>query len=444
MLPSLRFFLGLTIAAMNFSLVSLVQAADVVLFKDARVFDGTSDRLTKPQDVLIIGHKISDIGNNLAPPKGATIINAKGLTLSPGFIDAHTHIMLQLTYLEGITTDQFYWAYRAVQSANTFLMNGFTTVRDMSGNSFSLKTAIDMGTVIGPRIFPSGPMISQTSGHSDHRFDSHRNRLLDDDPGVFMRYEMVMVADGETEVLRATREALRRRASQIKISVGGGVSSASDPIDVIQYTEKEMRAAVQAASDYGTYVAAHAYTDAAIRRAIDAGVRTIEHGNLASAETLRYMQSKDVWLSPQVIVFSEYPASLNPAQKLKMDIVSNGLDNLFTAAKEVGFENIAFGTDIVMDPKLLSGMNREFTHRLKWFTPLEIMRQATSKGGQVLALSGKRAAYNGKLGVIEKDALADILLIRGNPLEDISILTKPKENIALIMKDGKILKNTIK
>lgn len=432
----------LLLLLMGIVLAVPVHAADKILFRNAQIFDGRSEQLSVPRDVLVDGNKISLVGTNLQV-EGAREIQAEGLTLSPGFIDAHVHIMLQLSLLQAITSDSFFYAYEATRSAENILMNGFTTVRDMSGNSFSLKKAIDTGIVTGPRIFPSGPMISQTSGHSDHRFDAHPSRMIRDEKNVLMNYDMVQIADGEAEVLRAAREALRRGASQVKIAGGGGVTSFADPIDVVQYTLPEMKAAVQAAADYGTYVAVHAYTDQSIRRAVEAGVRTVEHGNLATASTLRLMRNKDVWLSPQSIVFVEGVKGMNAVQKAKMDIVTKGLGDLFETAKAVNFTNIAFGTDIVMDPKQLAGMSREFTHRRKWFSAVEIMKQATSKNATMLALSGKRAPYDGKLGVIEEGALADILLIKGNPLEDISILTKPQENILLIMKDGKIYKDIV-
>lgn len=417
-------------------------AAERVLIRNAQIFDGVSANLSAPMDVIIEGAKIAAIGKSLEAA-GAYEIDATGLTLTPGFIDAHVHLMLQLSFFEGMTSDEFYYAYQGARSAETVLMNGFTTVRDMSGNAFSLKKAIDAGVMRGPRIFPSGPMISQTSGHSDHRFDAHKTRMVSDEKNTLMRYDMVQIADGRAEVLRAAREALRRRASQIKISAGGGVTSMADPIDVIQYTTDEMRAAVNAAEDYGTYVAAHAYTDASIKRAVAAGIKSIEHGNLASEQTLRYMKRKGVWLSPQAIVFAEYPKGLSKLQTAKMDLVSNGLDQLFKNARTANFTNIAFGTDIVMDPKLLAGMNREFTHRTKWFSPLEIMRQVTSGNARMLGMSGKRSPYDGTIGVVEEGALADILLIKGNPLEDISLLTKPEENLMLIMKNGEFVKNAL-
>jgi imidazolonepropionase-like amidohydrolase len=412
-----------------------------LLITNALVFDGRSETLKKGYDVLVVGDRIVTISKSPDLPPDTLVIDAAGRTMTPGFIDAHAHVMLQLSYIQGIASDRFFWAYVASQTAETYLMNGFTTIRDMSGNSFSLKTAIDRGILDGPRIYPSGPMISQTSGHSDHRFASHASKLIEDEPSVFMKYEMVAVADGRTEVLRASREALRRGATQIKIATGGGTGSYSDPMDVTQFTSDEIRAAVDAASDWGTYVAAHAYTDKAIRRAVDAGVKSIEHGNLASEDTLRYMQKNDVWLSPQVLTYTVHPRGYNEDQKRKHDLALAGLDGLFKAVKSSGFENIAFGTDVITDPAMIARVNEEFTLRERWFTPIEILRQATSKSAELLALSGQRNPYAAPIGIIEEGALADLLLIDGNPLEDMSLLAHPAESIDLIMKGGRIYRD---
>jgi len=341
------------------------------------------------------------------------------------------------------TQDTRYFAYVATQTANTYLMNGFTTIRDI-GNSFSLRLAIDRGYVVGPRIYPSGPMISQTAGHADHRLNSDASALIGGTWDPMVRYGDMAVVDGVPEVLKATREALRMGASQIKIAVGGGTGSYADPLEVTEFTPEEIRAAVQAAEDYGTYVMAHVYNVDGIRRAVDNGVKSIEHGNLIDEETLRYMQEHDVWLSPQVIAFVEMPIGYTEDQANKHRQALAGIDSMFTAAKRIGFDDIVFGSDIITDPEAMRRINEEFTFRAEWFTPAEILRQATSKGGELLAMSGPKNPYKeGPLGVIEVGAYADLLLINGNPLEDISILTNPGENLALIMKDGKIYKNTI-
>jgi imidazolonepropionase-like amidohydrolase len=418
----------------------------LTLISNVNIFDGKSGKLQENMNVLIKDNKIETISSEpLAVPQtdNVTMIDGGGRTMTPGFIAVHEHIVGQMSFGELFNSDTRYKAYVAVDTVNTYLMNGFTAVRDVAGDTFSLKKAIDRGIIVGPRIYPSGPMISQTSGHADHRHDSQRSKLIGGVDDVMVEQGDMAVVDGVPEVLKAVREALRRGASQIKIAVGGGTGSYGDPLDVVEFTPEEIRAATQAASDWGTYVCAHVYNSDGIRRAIDNGVKSIEHANLVDEKTLRYMQKQDIWLSPQVSVYTYIPAGYTEDQANKHRAAYAGLDNLFKTAKKMGYDKIAFGTDIITDPEALSRMNEEFTYREKWFTPAEILTQATSKSAELLAMSGERNPYPGKLGVIEKGAYADLLLINGNPLKDLSILLKPDENLALIMKDGKIYKNTI-
>ncbi len=414
-----------------------------ILITDARVFDGVSDELSAPMSLLIEDNLIKTLATSIEAPEDATVIDAGGRVLLPGFIDSHSHLMFQLSFGEAFSSDEFYWAYVATQAAEVYLDNGFTTVREVAGNSFSLKKAIDRGIVAGPRIYPSGPMISQTSGHSDHRTDAQKSAMIADELSVAMKYDMAQLADGRAEVLKAVREALRRGASQIKISVGGGTGSYADPLDTTQYTADEIRAAVEAAADWNTYVTAHVYNPDGARRAVENGVKCIEHGNLIDEATLRLMMENDVWLSPQVIVYTYHPLGYTEDQKAKHDEAFAGIDTMFTAAKKIGFENIAFGTDVITDLAMLRRANEEFVHRTQWFTPVEILRQATSKSAELMALSGPRNPYPGKLGVIEEGAYADLLIVEGNPLEQIEVLTEPEENLVLIMKDGAVHKNRL-
>jgi len=416
---------------------------NVTLIKNANIFDGKNEKLAEDMSVLIEGNKIAKSAKSIKAPAGATVIDAKGRTLTPGFIATHEHVIGQMPFGDIFTSDERYGAYVATQTARDYLMNGFTSIRDAAGNTFSLKKAIDRGYVVGPRIYPSGPMISQTSGHADHRHDSEKSKLIGGEDDIMVQYGDMAVVDGVPEVLKATREALRRGAAQIKIAVGGGTGSYADPLDVVEFTPEEIRAAVQAASDWGTYVMAHVYNSDGIRRAIDNGVKSIEHANLIDEPTMQLMKEKGIWLSPQVIVFTFIPHGYTEDQANKHRQAYAGIDNMFKIAKKIGFDRISFGSDIITDPETLKRINEEFVHRTKWFTPVEILRQATSNSAELLALSGPRNPYPGKLGVIEEGAYADILLINGNPLEDISILTKPKENLALIMKDGLIYRNTI-
>jgi len=416
---------------------------NVTLITNANIFDGKSETLNKGMSVLIEGNKITKIAKSIPAPAGATVIDAAGRTMTPGFIAMHEHIVGQMPFGDIFTQDTRYFAYVATQTANTYLMNGFTAIRDI-GNSFSLRLAIDRGYVVGPRIYPSGPMISQTAGHADHRHNSDASALFGGTWDPMVRYGDMAVVDGVPEVLKAAREALRMGASQIKIAVGGGTGSYADPLEVTEFVPEEIRAAVQAAEDYGTYVMAHVYNSKGIRRAVENGVKSIEHGQLVNEETLRYMKEKDAWLSPQVIVYTFIPKGYTEDQANKHRQAYAGIDNMFTMCKKIGFTNIVFGSDIITDPETMRRINEEFTFRTKWFTPAEILRQATSKGGELLAMSGPKNPYPGKLGVIEEGAYADLLLINGDPLKDIAILTKSEENLALIMKDGKIYKNTVK
>jgi imidazolonepropionase-like amidohydrolase len=415
-----------------------------VLITNARIFDGKSDKLSEGMSVLVEGDKITKIARSITAPSDATVIDAKGRTMTPGFIAMHEHVMMQAGALEIFASDDRYLAYVATQMAKIYLMHGFTSIRDI-GNSFSLRTAIDRGIVVGPRIYPSGPMISQTAGHADHRLPSDDSVFMGGTWDPMVRHGDMVVVDGVPEVLKATREALRMGASQIKIAVGGGTGSYADPLEVVEFTPEEIRAAVQAASDYGTYVMAHVYNSEGIRRAVDNGVKSIEHGNLVDEPTLRYMKEEDVWLSPQVIVYTFIPKGYTEDQANKHRQAYAGIDNMFTLAKKIGFTNIVFGSDVITDPDTLRKINDEFTYRTKWFTPAEILVQATSKGGELLAMSGPKNPYKeGPLGVIQEGAYADLLLVNGNPLDDISVLTKPEENLALIMKDGKIYKNALR
>jgi imidazolonepropionase-like amidohydrolase len=222
------------------------------------------------------------------------------------------------------------------------------------------------------------------------------------------------------------------------------VASPADPLDTKQFTPEEIRAAVQAAENWNTYVAAHVYNPDGIRQAVENGILSIEHANFIDAKTFDLIEEKGAWLSVQAMVFVNTPTSVSEEVKERFAEALTGIDQMFKLINERGFKRVAFGTDVIADPDLMARQNEEFTLRARWFKPAEVMRQATSGNAELLALSGPRNPYPGKLGVIEEGAYADILLINGNPLEDISVLTNPDKNLALIMKDGKIYKNTVK
>jgi imidazolonepropionase-like amidohydrolase len=416
----------------------------VTLFTNVNVFDGVNDKLIRNANVLVEGEFIKTVSTDSIKAAGATVIDGGGRTLMPGLIYMHEHLMLQASGPELLFDDDRYLAILATRTAGHYLDRGITSVRDAAGNTFGLKNAIDAGVVPGPRIYPSGSMISQSSGHADHLFPTQPTAFMSDGrPDRLVRSGDMAVVDGVPEVLKGAREQLRRGASQIKIAVGGGTGSIADPLEVVEFTPEEIRAATQAAGDFKTYVLAHVYNNEGIRRAIDNGVKSIEHANLIDRATLQYMKDKDVWLSPQVSVYTYIPAGYSKGQAEKHRQAFAGIDQMFKTAKEIGFENIVFGSDIISSPKEIETILGEFTKRSKWFSNVEILRQATSNGGKLLALSGAKNPYPGKLGVIETGAHADLLLLDGNPLEDLNVIVNFEKNMKLIMKAGKVHKSAL-
>ena len=276
----------------------------VTLFQNVRIFDGKSTTLSGPRNILVRGNKIERISTDPIPTDGSAttmLIDGGGRTLMPGLIDAHWHAMLIRVTPAQSFGDVGYNNLVAGAEATDTLMRGFTTVRDLGGPTFGLKRAIDEHTVAGPRIFPSGAVITVTSGHGDFRQLTDLPRTIG---GMLSRMEQVggaMVADSPDEVRVRTREQLMQGASQIKLTAGGGVSSPFSPVDVTTFTEAELRAAVEAAENWGTYVATHAFTPAAIQRSIAAGVKVIEHGMLMDEATAKLMAEKGIWLSMQPI-----------------------------------------------------------------------------------------------------------------------------------------------
>lgn len=421
-----------------------VNAQKNVLIKNANVFDGVNEQLLQGTDVLVENNLIKQIAKDITAPEGAEVIDAQGKTLIPGLIDAHWHTTYaycpQSILAQG---DILEVAIISMKGAEATLMRGFTSTRDMGGNPFAIKKLIDRGDFPGPRILPSGPPISQTSGHFDFR-DKNATPVSPADPLDYWRRNMLLcLADGVPEMTKRTREILRAGATQLKLATGGGVSSTYDPLDVTEYTFEETKAAVDVANTWNTYVAAHVMTDAAIRMSLEAGVISIEHGFFASDETLELMKEKGAWLVPQPFLKSDLTFD-NPASQEKYDRVCDAVDNVYKKAKQKGV-NIGFGTDLLFDPEA-AAMQGALLARLKqWFTPYEVMKMATSENGKVMALSGPRNTYQaGKLGVIEQGAYADIIIVDGNPLKNLDLVAEPDKNFVLIMKDGKIYKNTIK
>lgn len=420
-----------------------------VLFENVRIFDGTAEQLSAPSNVLVAGNKIQTISTAsiAAPEGGVTRINGEGRVLMPGLIDAHVHLIMETTPVEQLLSpDTSVEAVfqQAEVNATAMLMRGFTSARDVAGPVFQLKRSIDGGDVDGPRIWPSGAMISQTAGHGDFRSLQELPRTPSSPLSRAEQYGVGAIADGVDEVLRRTREQLMLGASQIKLAAGGGVASAYDPLDASQYTEAEFKAAVDAAANWNTYVTIHAYTPKAIQTAIRAGVKCVEHGQLMDEETAQLMAEKGTWLSMQPFLDDEdanpYPeGSENRAKQLQ---VATGTDNAYNLAKKYNLKT-AWGTDNLYSAQGATRQGAKLAKLVRWYTPAEVLRMATSSNAELLAMSGPRNPYPGKLGVVEEEALADLLLVDGDPLENIQLIEDPAKNFVVIMKDGKIYQNLL-
>ena len=417
-----------------------------ILIENVRVLDHKTASLTIPMNVLISDQKIKKISSTSISTKGQEVvkINGKGKTLMPGLIDVHVHMVFGALTMQQMMSEEMseeMLMSKVAEGSQKMLMRGFTSVRDAGGPIFPLKMAVDKEKVVGPRIWPSGATISQTAGHGDFRTPDERSRRFFGKPSRAEQLGATFIADGRDEVLTATRENLRFGASQIKLMAGGGTSSAYDPIDVTQYTFDEMKAAVDAAEDWGTYVMVHAYTARAVQRAVEAGVKSIEHGQMLDEETLKILAEKGVWLSLQNLMDNN--DNMDAQRKEKRKPVLDGQDKVWPLAKKLGVK-LAWGTEFLFEPELNDDQNSYILRLQKWFTNAEILKMITQDNGELLQLSGLRSPYPGKLGVVEEQALADLLLVDGNPLKDLSIITNPEKNFLVIIKDGRIYKNTLK
>jgi len=418
-----------------------------ILINNVNIFNGKDNKIVKG-NILIEGKIIKTISTEaIATDKsGLTkIIDGEAKYIIPGLIDNHSHLLFEsIPQMQAMISDFAFLNLFAAKASEKQLLRGFTTVRDMGGGSLTLAKAIDMGLVIGPRVFSSGAFISQTGGHGDFGLPTDVPRKIGE-MSYAERNGMVAIADGTDQVLLRTREQLRQGATQLKLMAGGGVASSYDPLDVMQYTDEEFKAAVQSAENWGTYVTVHAYTPKAIQTAIYAGVKCIEHGNLADETSAKLMAEKGIWWSLQPFLDDEdaIPFPEGSANRKKQLEMTNGTDNAYKLAKKYNVK-LAWGTDCLFDPTLAEKQGKQLSKMTKWFTPFEVLKMATYNNAQLLYLSGKRSPYQeGKLGEISEGAYADLILVDGNPLENLKLVEDPENNFKIIMKDGKIFKNTL-
>lgn len=416
-----------------------------VLITNVSIFNGTDGGLITGKDVVIKGNTIEKLIPAGSGGSGYdTVIDGKGGYLTPGLIDSHSHATMGVEESDYMSGDQAYVQIHSAVEMGEMLLRGVTTMRDAAGNSFGIRRAIDEGLVPGPRIYPAGALISQYSGHGDFR-PLNPNALPKEWGGPLGPAEAsghVMIANGVDQVTAAARQQLFLGATQVKIAVAGGVSSFTDPLYVVEFSPEEIRAAVAAAKDYGTYVMAHSHSPKGVIRAVENGVMSVEHGSLLNEEAAQLMAEKGAVFVPSVQVLAQLkPIYTDPIRKAKLQQAFEGTSNAMKAAKKYNVL-IGYGTDLLFSYEGRKDQLKDLGLRKQWFTSAEIMIQATGNGGKIVAMCGKRNPY-GKVGVIEEGAMADVLIYSENPLEDVSIVEDYENNLKLIIKDGKVYKNTL-
>lgn len=413
------------------------------LLRKARLFDSKAGVVTDNVQVLVVNNQIAGIDRtNAPPPEDATVLDCRNGVIIPGLIDAHWHTIfaaVPLNLLLGGDPGIIYAASTA--EADRTLMRGFTTVRDLGGPVFSFKQAIDAGMIPGPRIYPSGAMITTSGGHGDLRLPNEIPR----NGGKLSGGELLggsAIVDGIDELKLRIREQLLQGASQIKLVGSGGVSSPRSPLDMTTFSEEDLRAAVSVAEDWNTYIAIHAYTPRAVQRALKAGVTCIEHAHLMDEETAVMIAEKGAWLSMQPFLTMEDASSQSGPGLERIQQLFAGTPRVYQFARKHGIKT-AWGSDVLFSPELGPRQNIMLTHLSNWYRNAEVLQMATSGNAELLGLSNLRNPYPGKIGVIEDGALADLLVVDGNPVDDIKLLENPQKNFTVIMKDGRVHKNTL-
>ncbi len=372
-----------------------------------------------------------------------TVIDGGGRVLMPGMSDAHVHLVgMANTMIDIVMATQTQLAAATLARAKDTLLRGFTTVRDMAGDTGGIKTVIDAEPALGPRIYPSQAAVSQTAGHGDFGFAFEPPTALGGNQSRAEQIGFLRVADGVDRVLAAVREQLKLGASQIKLMAGGGVASIYDPLYTLQFSPAELRAAVGAAADYGTYVATHVYTVAGIHRAVEAGVKSIEHGHLADEPTVGMLAERDVWLSMQP--FAEHDHTFPDSNRAaKNRQVCEGTGQVYQWARKYGVK-LGWGTDLLFEPENNFRQSDMVVRLGEYFSNVEALKMVTSGNAALFRMSGERDPYRAaRLGEITAGAWADMLLVDGDPTADLRVLSDPATNIVLIVKDGIVVKNTL-
>lgn len=404
-----------------------------IVFENAAVFDGLAPELTEPMSVLVADNEIKEVSPRQLRIDGAERIDCRGKTLMPGMIDNHVHIYIHS--VQGFTPPEPPITYRA-QYARNFLRHilscGFTAVRDVAGGDHGMAMALRDRFLEGPRFYYGGLCLTQTGGHADLRLPSQPTDYL---TCGAQRNVLAIHADGVDECIRATREELRKGASHIKIMASGGVMSPNDPLERCQYSEAEIRAIVEECNRHGAYVCAHCHPTQAIRRCVEYGVRSIEHGTLIDEETAAFVAQRGAYIVPTMAVVYALKEDgtrmgMPEVSRKKMLKVYDGALKGLEVMKRAGVK-MGFGTDLLGEQHTRQGT--EFTIRREVLTSFDILHSATAVNAEILQMKDK-------LGVIKEGALADLLVVDGNPLSDIDLLAANGRHLTHIMVDGRFAK----
>jgi imidazolonepropionase-like amidohydrolase len=410
-----------------------------ILFRNFSLLDPRWDEARGGYEVLVEGEHIKEVSSKPIKARNAQVVNGGGKrTLMPGLIDCHVHVFLtevNIRNLESVPLTLL--TAKSAELMRGMIDRGFTTVRDTGGADWGIKTAVESGLIPGPRLFISARAIGPTGGHSDSR---RRTDILGAPCGCCnaMVYCMA-VADGPDEVRKLVREQMRQGADQVKIMCSGGVASPYDPLDSLQFSEAEIAAATDEAKNFGRYVLAHAYTPEAITRAMNNGVRTIEHGNLIDDKSAKLIKSKGGYMIANLVTYfsmTERAAQFGMTADMlaKNDIVLEGALRSLEICKKAGVK-VGYGTDLL--GALQVDQSLEFIHRAKVLKPIEIIRQATTIGAEIVRMEGK-------LGVVAPGAYADLIAIDGNPLKKLELFLDQGKHLPMIMKAGRFHKNALK
>jgi imidazolonepropionase-like amidohydrolase len=408
-----------------------------ILFRGGSVLEPAAGILLEGYEVLVEGDRIKELSDRPIAAGKADVVDLRGRVLMPGLIDAHVHIFLSELNIPLLAQQtSTYIAARSTEILRSMLARGFTSVRDTGGADWGIRDAVNSGVLEGPRLFIAGRVLSQTGGHGDFRNrTASRPEPCDCCSGLGM---FAHIVDGVPEVLKAAREELRKGSDCIKIMISGGVASPYDPLESLQYTIEEIRAAVQAAESWGKYVTAHAYSAEAVRRGVECGVRSIEHGNLIDEPTAKIVAEHHAFVVPTLVT---YDSMARRGKELGMSetnltknrkVLERGLRSL-EICKSAGVE-LGFGSDLL--GALQDDQSREFLIRAKALSPAEIIRSATLTNAKILCKEGE-------LGTIRPGAFADLLVVDGNPLSDLNVLQQQGAHISMIVKNGRFYKRQV-